>query len=226
VKTAWNLAETKDTSLGYDQRIDALLEVHGPGDKQPDRQSLMNDMVREDLNSLLSKGRDWRYEFRHGVATLDEVLAAAREGMPKVSSEAEEAFVVGLYRELVEEDPKKALPLLDSLPEDRRRDALFNSTWQSMVNIDPDDYLSFFSSLPEPETAAEKDLRTKGWNWKARGYLMRFGDDYVEWVKQMPEGIDKETAMNSLIWATREQNPAEARKLNDQLYPPNANETK
>ncbi|HEY1121649.1 MAG TPA: hypothetical protein VGE67_08620 [Haloferula sp.] len=226
VKTAGNFAATKDTSLAYDQRIDALIEAHGPGDKQPDRQALMNDMVREDLNGFLSNGRDWRYEFRHGVATLDEVLAAAREGMPKMPPAVEEAFTVGLYRELVEEDPRKALPLLDSLPEDRRRDALFNSTWQSMVNIAPDDYLSFFSSLPEPETPAEKDLRTKGWNWKARGFLMRYGDDYVEWVKQMPEGIDKETAMNSLIWATREQNPAEARKLNDQLYPPKADATK
>ena len=50
--------------------------------------------------------------------------------------------------------------------------------------------------------------------------LARYGDDYVEWVKEMPEGLDKETAMNSLIWATREQNPEEARKLNDALYPP------
>ena len=36
----------------------------------------------------------------------------------------------------------------------------------------------------------------------------------------MPEGLDKETAMNSLIWATREQNPEEARKLSETLYPP------
>ncbi|RYD42935.1 MAG: hypothetical protein EOP83_32225, partial [Verrucomicrobiaceae bacterium] len=86
VKSAGNLAETKDTSLSYDQRIDAFLEVNG-GVKQPDRQSMINDMVREDINNLLCNGRDWRYEFRHGVATLDEVLAAAREGMPKVSPE-------------------------------------------------------------------------------------------------------------------------------------------
>ena len=219
--------ESRDTALSYDQRIDAMLELPDTKSKdQPDRQAMLNDMVHGDLGKILNEGRDWRYEFRHGVSSLDDVVNAIRTAMPNVPPEAEEAFTVSLYRQLVEEDAKKALPLLDSLPEDRRRDALFNSTWLSMVNIDPNDFLSSFSSLPEPETPTEKDLRTKGWNWKARGFLMRYGDDYVEWVKEMPEGIDKQTAMNSLIWATREENPAEARKLSDQLFPPKADETK
>ncbi|WP_035605650.1 hypothetical protein [Haloferula sp. BvORR071] len=217
-----NFLASSNTSLDYDRRIEALQQSSDQEGK--DHQTLLNEMVQRDLLKILTEDRDWRYEFRNGVSSLDDVTAAIRSAMPEVPPEAEEALLVSLYRQLVEEDAKKALPLLDSLPEDRRRDALFNSTWQSMVNIDPDDYLSFFSSLPEPVTAEEKDYRTKGWNWKARGFLMRYGDDYVEWVKQMPPGIDKETAMNSLIWATREQNPAEARKLSDQLYPPKKSE--
>jgi hypothetical protein len=217
-----DLMASRDPSLDYDRRIEALQAMGDNGGK--DRQSMMNELVFQDLNRVLKEGRDWRYEFRHGVSSLDDVVAAVRSAMPDVPPEGEEALVVSLYRQLVEEDSKKALPLLDALPEDRRREALFHSTWLSQVNIDPDDYLGFFSALPEPVTPEEKDLRTKGWNWKARGFLLRFGDDYVEWVKEMPEGIDKETAMNSLIWATREQNPAEARKLSEQLYPPKANE--
>ena len=217
-----NLLASRDTGLSYDARVEAAEQAGGQEGK--DRQAILNDLVYQDLNRTLHEGRDWRYDFRHGVASLDEVLAAVRTAMPAVPPEGEEALVVSLYRNLVEENAKRALPLLDALPEDRRREALFHSTWLSMVNIDPDDYLDFFSALPEPVTASEKDLRTKGWNWKARGFLMRYGDDYVEWVKEMPPGIDKDTAMNSLIWATREQNPAEARKLNEQLYPPKANE--
>jgi hypothetical protein len=183
-------------------------------------QDVMNDFVYGELNRFFNEGRDWRFEFRHGKATLDEVVAAVRAGMPEIPPEGEEKLTVSLFRQLVEEDREKAMPLLDSLPDDKKREALFHSTWLSQVNIKPDDFLAFCRSLPEPVADWEKDLRTKGWNWKARGFLMRYGDDYVEWVKGMPEGLDKETAMNSLIWATREQNPEEARKLSEALYPP------
>lgn len=219
-----NLATAHDMTQDYASRIEAMRKT-GDLDGKDDR-TLVSEMVHQDLDKVLNEGRDWRYEFRHGVSSLDEILAAVRSAMPGVPPEGEEALTVSLYRQLVEEDTKKALPLLDNLPEDKRREALFHSTWLSMVNINPNEYLEFFSALPEPVTAEEKDLRTKGWNWKARGFLMRFGDDYVEWVKAMPPGIDKDTAMNSLIWATREQNPAEARKLNDELYPPKKDETK
>ena len=183
-------------------------------------QDVVNDFVYRELNRFLGEGSDWRFQFRHGKATLDDVIAAVRAGMPEIPPEGEEALTVSLFRQLVEEDREKAMPMLDSLPEDKKREALFHSTWLSMVNIKPDDFLAYCRSLPEPEADWEKDLRTKGWNWKARGFLMRYGDDYVEWVKEMPEGLDKETAMNSLIWATREQNPEEARKLSEALYPP------
>ncbi|MEK7951559.1 hypothetical protein [Luteolibacter soli] len=212
-----------DRSQDYEHRLEAFQERNG---EKGDRQGQLDDLVRTDLNKVLTEGRDWRYEFRHGTATLDEVVAATRAAMPAIPPDGEQALTVSLYRHLAEENPAKALPLLDALPEEERRNVLFDSTWQSMVNVNPDDFLTFTSSLPEPVTATEKDLRTKGWNWKARGFLQRYGDDYVEWVQQMPEGIDKDTAMNSLIWATREQNPAAARKLNEQLFPPQTDEKK
>lgn len=182
-------------------------------------QDVLNDFVRIELDRFFAESRDWRFEFRHGKVSLEEIVAAAKAAMPDIPAEGQEALTVSLFRELIEEDRERAMPLLDDLPEDRRRDALFHSTWLAVVNVQPDHFLEFCRSLPEPVEDWEKDLRTKGWNWKARGFLLRFGDDYVEWVKEMPEGLDKETAMNSLIWATREENPAEARKLSEELYP-------
>ncbi len=173
--------------------------------------------MADDLRRFLTNGRDWRYEFHHGVSSLDDVVKAVNEGLPGVPDEARDGLNIALFRHLVEENSQKAMALLDSLPEEKRRAALFDSTWTCFVNNNPDDFLRHLSSLPEPETAKEKDERTKGWNWKARGCLDRYGDDYVEWVQQMPPGLDRDTAMNSLIWATREQNPKEARKLDEKF---------
>ena len=73
--------------------------------------------------------------------------------------------------------------------------------------------------MPDALTPAEQELKIKGWNSKARGFLWRFGDDYVEWAKGMPPGVHRETALNSIIWATAERNPAKARALSAELYP-------
>lgn len=202
--------------MDLDKRVQARRATKGNETKA--RQSIVDELVGGDVSNLLEQGRDWRYEFRHGTASLDDIESAIRSGV-KIPPEAEESVRVTLYRHLSEENPAKALPILDGVSEERRRAALFEFTWVNQGNVEPDTFLRFLADVPEPVTAQEKDYRTKGWNWKARGFLYRYGDDYVDWVKQMPPGIDKDTAMNSLVWATREQNPAKARELSDQLFP-------
>ena len=101
-----------------------------------------------------------------------------------------------LFRELAEENPKKALPLLEPLSPEKRRDALFDSTWLGFVNVSPDDFLRFLAEVPDAESPEEQERKLKGWTTRARADLWRYGDDYVEWVKHMPPGIHREAAMN------------------------------
>lgn len=203
--------------MEMDMRVEARRATQGNENK--DRQSIINEIVGGDVRNLLLNGRDWRYEFRTGVSSLDDVLTAVREGLPQVPPEGENALLVSLYRHLSEENPGKALPLLDSLPEEKRREVLFGSTWEAFGGNNPDIFMRFLNSLPEPVTEKEKAERIKGWDWKARPNLARYGDDYVDWVIQLPPGLDRDRAMNSLVWATREQNPAKARELEARLYP-------
>jgi len=204
-------------AMEVDARVEARRATKGNENK--DRQSIINEIVGGDVKQLLLNGRDWRYEFRTGVSSLDDVLTAVREGLPQVPPEGESALLVSLYRQLSEENPAKALPLLDSLPEEKRREVLFSNTWEAYGGNNPDDYVRFLNSLPEPVTEKEKAERIKGWDWKARLHLARYGDDYVDWVIQLPPGLDRDRAMNSLVWATREQDPAKARELEARLYP-------
>lgn len=203
--------------MEMDMRVEARRATQGNENK--DRQSIINEIVGGDVKQLLINGRDWRYEFRTGVSSLEDVLTAVREGLPQVPPEGESALLVSLYRQLSEENPGKALPLLDSLPEEKRREILFSNTWEAYGGNNPDDYVRFLNSLPEPVTEKEKAERIKGWDWKARLHLSRYGDDYVDWVIQLPPGLDRDRAMNSLVWATREQDPAKARELEARLYP-------
>jgi hypothetical protein len=204
-------------SVDLGRRLDVLRK--DPSSEGKSRQELVNELVAADVRRLLEKGRDWRFEFRYGMATTDDILGAVRGGLPGISTEGEEAMRITLYRQLAEENPKKALALLDPFPEEKRRAILLNSTWQSHLNVSPNDFLRFLADVPDAKNAEEQELKIKGWNWKVRGNLWRYGDDYVEWVMKMPPGLHKEAAMNSILWATSEQNPAAARELSEQFYP-------
>lgn len=204
-------------ALDVEQRLEILRA--DPDSEGKSRQELVDALVDADVRRLLENGRDWRFEFRNGTASLGEVLAAVRTGLPALPEAGDEALRVTLYRQLAEENPKKALPLLDGFPAAKRREVLFNSTWLSHGNVSPDDFLRFLADVPDAQTPEEQESKLKGWDIKARANLWRYGDDYVEWVKKMPPGIHKVAATNSVIRVTSEQNPTEARALSEQFYP-------
>jgi len=206
----------KQNGMDMEKRIAARRFTDGNGKKL--RENILGELVANDVRRLLNEGRDWRFEFRHGSASLDDILTSM-EGALKIPDEGRDAAQIALYRTLSEENPEKALPLLDSLPEDRRREIMFSNTWQSYGNVNPDDFIAFVKKLPAPETEKEIQDRMKGWEWKVRGSLQRYGDDYIEWVAALPSNPDKYAAINSIIWATRERNPAKAAALNQRFYP-------
>lgn len=189
-----------------------------PGNERKTRDAIVGELVSNDIQRLFNQGRDWRFEFRHGVASLEEVLSAVNSQL-RIPAEGLVDSRIALYRTLSEEDPVKALPLLEELPEEKRRQVMFRNTWESYGSIHPDEFLRFLNKLPEPATAQEKEYRMKGWEWKARWHLQRYGDDYVEWVAALPEGPDRYAAINSVISATRERNGAKAEELNQRFYP-------
>jgi hypothetical protein len=203
----------------HDMNLDARIAArrYTQGNEKKDRDSIVGELMQGDVNAYLTESRDWRFEFRHGNASLDEITAAMEKSL-NIPADGRDAAMISLYRNLAEENPAKALPLLNALPEDKRRSLLFADTWQNFGNINPNNFFSYLQSLPEPLTAQEKSDRMKGWDWKARGFLHRYGDDYITWAKSLPDGPDKAAALNSVIWATREINAVEAQRLSKEIY--------
>jgi hypothetical protein len=212
-----NHAVLEVAGLDMEQRLEILKEY--PGYEGRSRQELLDDLIGGDVVKLLENGRDWRFEFRNGKASLEDVLAAVRHGLPNLPESGEEAMRVSLFRELAEEDPRKALPLLEALPPEKRRDVLFDSSWRSFANVSPEDFLRFLAELPDADSPEEQERKLKGWTTRALADLWRFGDDYIEWVKHLPPGIHREAAIGGILLATDGENPERARVLGEQFYP-------
>lgn len=195
-----------------------LLRAEPPENGQV-REDPMMVLAAADVGHFLASGRDWRFEFRHGSDSAKTVFAMVRAGIPGISRLNEDAVRVALYRQLAEENPPRALALLDEFPVEKRREILFETAGAAFQNTSPEEFLKFLAAVPDAKTAAEQTLKLEGWNRKARSHLQRYGDDYVEWVMRMPRGFHQEAAMNSILWATSEQNPAAARELSAKFYP-------
>ncbi len=176
-------------------------------------------LVAGDVQRMLDRGRDWRFEFRHGRTTSEDVLLAVRSALPEISPLTEEALRVAVYRELAEEDPAKALKLLASFPPEKRREILLRTAQVAFHNVSPDLFLRFLADVPDARTPAEQEWKIDGWESKTSGNLWRYGDDYIEWVTEMPASIHKEAAMSAILRETTAANPAAGRELNDKFYP-------
>lgn len=202
------------TDLPPDERV-AALETFGRKKKDPYRW-----LAEGDVYKILEKeGRDWAYEFRHGRVSAEQVWSEVSSKLQDYPEEGEKGARFGLYKVLAEEDHEKAFAVIQSLPELRQREVMFHSTWTAFTFEDPQKLLDFSQSLPPAEAQWERGAQLKGWDWKARHYLARHGDDYVDWVKAMPSGIEKEEALESLVWATKEADRERGIALEKELYP-------
>ncbi|GAA5120241.1 hypothetical protein JIN84_20640 [Luteolibacter yonseiensis] len=200
-----------------DMEMNARLEARrlALGNESRSRQALMDDLVMADVGTLLDQGRDWGHEFKNGATSLEDVLTEVKENLPNIPPEGEQALRKALFYQLCVEDPAKALPLLDTMTEEMRRGILSDTAWESHDNARPDYFLGFLQQIPQPVTAAEKDDRTRGWRMRTSGYLERYGREYVEWVRQMPPGFDRDAAVDSVVYSTPD--PERARQYREQL---------
>ena len=179
-------------------------------------ESLTERIGFNDVRQLLREGRDWRYEYGQGRVDGEEIWENLRQQLPGMTAESEKGAQISLFRHLAEHDFTRAASLLEDIPEEERRDLIYRTTWYGFINVDPARLLAFSQSVPPPETEAEKAQLLKGWDWRARFFIQRHGDDYVDWVQTIPEGPERAEAMESVIWSTGEinrQRGAELRKL-------------
>lgn len=218
VKTEAAATLRESHSGDLEQRAAALADTPEYARKSPGE--VATELIEKDITALFKNGRDWRYEFRHGVATAEEVLATVRHAIPGTSREMEMATREALYRQLVEENPRDARALIEGLPEERKRALEFKVLSGGFTNVSPAIFASYAAGLPPPATPEENRLWREGHLAKASSYSSRFGDAYQEAVTASPEGSARSAAVEGILLETRRKNSAEASKLEKQLSPP------
>lgn len=154
-----------------------------------------------DVVNALNAGRDWRFAFRNGAATADEIYQEMAKALPELAAKSPESLKLQLFKELSEFGGPQAISLLDHLPTDKKWEMVMKAPQWQFTDGNPQEFHDFIRTIPaDTGDPAVWETRLRIWEDKTRRYRGRLGDaQYDEWVRNLPEGIDKEMASYALV---------------------------
>ena len=202
-----------------EERVELAVAEIGGNPKKLARTIAENEV----LSFLNESSEDYRYQFRHGKLSAQEIGAIFQEQHPDLMAQNSVDSVRKLYQDLAEENPEAAAPILDLLNNPvRAANIPYYASMGSFFNVSPDQLLAHSQSLPPPVGPGQEKIRYQAWKNHSDDLLKRHGLDYVQWVTEMAPGPDKEAAIQWTSQYAEKLFPAQAEAISSQL---NASQT-
>ena len=202
--------------LEFEKRLEVVQSF------QPEKslEQVKNELGVFDVVNALNAGRDWRYAFRHGTATADQIYQEMAAALPELAAKSPESLKLQLFKELSEFGGPKAMKLLDGVPEDQKWGMVMKSPeWQFLYG-NPQDFYEMIRTVPADAGQQVWDTRLTAWERKSRTNSERLGPQYIEWVKTLPEGLDREMASFAVLKQNRGADPALKELLRSRIKDP------
>lgn len=179
----------------------------------------IDQVMRSDVDRIMTEERDWAYAFRHGEASAQEVLDAIRAGTPEIAEKQPEALRSWIFRELAEENPAEAMALLKDMPEEERDPMVLYHSRTHFNDVEPSKFLEMMQQIPS-DTPEQWEGRLDAWNRRGFTNHERLQDGYVEWVQALPPGLDREMGLYSLARAVQLTDRQLAAQIRSQVTDP------
>lgn len=203
-----------DPSVSLDERIAQMRNLAWLKDATPEalREGALKQISTVDINELMKSGTDYRYAFRHGAMTADEVLAAVKQQFPELAAASEYETRVRVFNELASEDAQAAYALIAGLPEEQRINAVLHQSRWSFRHNSPDAFFEMINLAPGPDSATAAPQRADAWNSYAPRAYGEYREAYVDWVRELPAGANRDAARASLAAVLKRSNHPERAK--------------
>jgi hypothetical protein len=200
-----------DPSVPLDERIAQMKNLTWLKDATPEalREGALKQISTVDIHELMENGTDYRYAFRHGAMTADEILAAVKEQFPELATATEYETRVRVFNELASEDAQAAYSLIADLPEQQRINAVLHQSRWSFRDNSPDAFFDMINLAPGPDSAEAAPLRADAWNSYAPDAYREYGDAYLDWVRELPPGANRDAARASLAGVLKRNKKAD-----------------
>jgi hypothetical protein len=195
-----------DPSVPLDLRIEEMRNLAWLREATPEklREGALKQISTVDINELMKSGPDYRYAFRHGAMTAEEVLDAVRKTFPELAAASDYETRVRVYNELASEDAAAAFALISHLPEEQRNLAVIHQARWSFRDNSPETFYSMISLAPGPDSADAGPQREDAWTNYSQSAYQEYGDEYVSWLRSLPPGVNRDVARSTFSSIMRE----------------------
>ncbi|WAC21355.1 hypothetical protein OVA24_08145 [Luteolibacter sp. SL250] len=164
-----------------------------------DAEQLTLELGGRDVAKALDKAsKDWRFAFRNGKVTFEEVYEAVVADLPGLAQASPDAIRLQVFKELAEENGPAAMQALAHTPEPDKWQVALKPTQWMFYNVDPQKFYDYLQAIPHNDPTLHQ-ARFESWVWHSASNISLYSRDYVEWVKNMPEGIDREMAAIGIL---------------------------
>lgn len=199
----------RSPSVDLERRLEVLAALN------PDRtaDSLFAQIAGRDIAAVLRNGPDYRFAFRNGAMSAEEVVHAVSSALPQLAAKSPDAIRTYLFGELAEEDGAKAMSLLGHLPEGEKWDAAMRPVTSMFHGVNPQQFYDYLQHIPVDASPESVNERVKAWTSLGRENHARLGEGYLDWVRGLPDGPDKDMAALSVV----ESSNVKDRKLADEF---------
>jgi hypothetical protein len=200
-----------DPSVPLDERIAQMKNLTWLKDATPEalREGALKQISTVDIHELMENGTDYRYAFRHGAMTADEILTAVKAQFPELAAASDYETRVRVFNELASEDAETAYSLIAGLPEQQRINAVLHQSRWSFRDNSPEMFYDMINLAPGPDNAEAAPQRADAWNAYAPGAYREYGDAYLDWVRELPAGANRDAARASLAAVLKRNNKAD-----------------
>lgn len=203
-----------DPSVPLDERVERMRNLSFLKDSTPEglREIALKQISTVDINELMKSGPDYRYAFRHGAMTAEEVLSAVRLQLPAMAAASDYETRVRVFNELASEDAEAAFALISHLPPEQRNLAVLHQSRWTFRDTSPDAFYAMIGLAGGPDSAEAAPQRAEAWSVYGKSAYQDYGDYYLDWVRELPQGLNRDVARSTLVGVLREQRKDELAK--------------
>lgn len=189
------------------------LEVMASFSPDKDKEQLKLEIGTRDVSKVLDAGRDWRYAFRTGAVTMDEIYATVAAELPELAASSSQAIKLQLFKELAEDNGPAAIAMLDQFPAEQKWQTAIKPVQYMYYQVNPQEFYDYLQHIPADAGDDVWDTRLNAWSSHTRSNHQRLDTEYVDWVKNLPEGLDREMASYALLRDLGDKNPGLSEEL-------------
>jgi len=196
-----------DPSVPLDERIAQMRNLAWLREATPEklREGALKQISTVDINELMKTGPDYRYAFRHGAMTAEEILEAVRKTFPELAAASDYETRVRVYNELASEDAGAAFALISHLPPAERDLAVIHQARWSFRDNSPEAFYAMINLAAGPDSTEAAPQREDAWSNYGTMAYRQYGDDYVEWLRTLPPGLNRDVARSTFAKAMEKQ---------------------